>query len=58
MLCGSVHNHEPGYIRFRSKERRCVRCRRVFCRIDIGDGEPPIKAVVGGPGSVTLTVFI
>jgi hypothetical protein len=31
----------------RSKERRCVRCRQVFCRIDVEDGEKPLKAVVG-----------
>jgi hypothetical protein len=31
----------------RSKERRCVRCRQVFCRIDVEDGEQPLKAVVG-----------
>ena len=30
-----------------SKERRCVRCRQVFCRIDVHDGEQPLKAVVG-----------
>jgi hypothetical protein len=27
--------------------RRCVRCRQVFCRIDVGDGEQPLKALVG-----------
>jgi hypothetical protein len=31
----------------RSKDRRCVRCRQVFCRIDVEDGELPLKAVVG-----------
>ena len=31
----------------RSKDRRCVRCRQVFCRIDVGDGEQPLRAVVG-----------
>ena len=31
----------------RSKERRCVRCRQVFCRIDVEDGEQPLKAMVG-----------
>ena len=31
----------------KSNERRCVRCRQVFCRIDVGDGEQPLKAVVG-----------
>ena len=31
----------------RSKDRRCVRCRQVFCRIDVGEGEQPLKAVVG-----------
>jgi hypothetical protein len=31
----------------RSKDRRCVRCRQVFCRIDVGDSERPLKAVVG-----------
>jgi hypothetical protein len=31
----------------RSKDRRCVRCRQVFCRIDVGDGEQPLKAAVG-----------
>jgi hypothetical protein len=31
----------------RSKDRRCVRCRQVFCRIDVKDGEQPLKAVVG-----------
>jgi hypothetical protein len=31
----------------RSKERRCVRCRQVFCRIDVEDGEQPLRAVVG-----------
>ena len=31
----------------RSKERRCVRCRQTFCRIDVGDGEQPLKVVVG-----------
>jgi hypothetical protein len=31
----------------RSKDRRCVRCRQVFCRIDVEDGGQPLKAVVG-----------
>jgi hypothetical protein len=31
----------------RSKDRRCVRCRQVFCRIDVEDGEQRLKAVVG-----------
>jgi hypothetical protein len=31
----------------RSRDRRCVRCRQVFCRIDVEDGEQPLKAVVG-----------
>ena len=31
----------------RNKDRRCVRCRRVFCLIDVEDGEQPLKAVVG-----------
>jgi hypothetical protein len=31
----------------RSKDRRCVRCRQVFCRIDVGDGKQPLKALVG-----------
>jgi hypothetical protein len=31
----------------RSNERRCIRCRQVFCRIDVEDGEQPLKAVVG-----------
>jgi hypothetical protein len=31
----------------RSKDRRCVRCRQVFCRIDVEDGEQPLKAMVG-----------
>ena len=31
----------------RSKERRCVRCRQVFCRIDVEDGEQPLRAMVG-----------
>jgi hypothetical protein len=31
----------------RSKDRRCVRCRQTFCRIDVGDSERPLKAVVG-----------
>jgi hypothetical protein len=30
-----------------SKDRRCVRCRQVFCRIDVDDGERPRKALVG-----------
>jgi hypothetical protein len=31
----------------KSNERRCVRCRQVFCRIDVSDEEQPLKAVVG-----------
>jgi hypothetical protein len=31
----------------KSSDRRCVRCRQVFCRIDVDDSERPIKAVVG-----------
>jgi hypothetical protein len=31
----------------RSKDRRCVRCRQVFCRIDVDGGEQPLRAVVG-----------
>ena len=31
----------------RSKERRCVRCRQTFCRIDVDDGEQPLKVAVG-----------
>jgi hypothetical protein len=31
----------------KSNERRCVRCRQVFCRIDVSDAEQPLKAVVG-----------
>jgi hypothetical protein len=31
----------------KSNERRCVRCRQVFCRIDVGEDEQPLKAVVG-----------
>jgi len=31
----------------RSKDRRCVRCRQVFCRIDVDRGEQPLKAMVG-----------
>jgi hypothetical protein len=31
----------------RSKERRCVRCRQTFCRIDVNESERPLKAVVG-----------
>jgi hypothetical protein len=31
----------------RSKERRCIRCRSVFCRIDVEDGTQPLRAVVG-----------
>jgi len=32
----------------RSKDRRCVRCRQVFCRIDVNDSrEQPLRAVVG-----------
>lgn len=31
----------------RSKDRRCVRCRQVFCRIDVDDTERPLKAIVG-----------
>jgi len=31
----------------RSRDRRCVPCRQVFCRIDVGDGKQPLKAVVG-----------
>jgi hypothetical protein len=31
----------------RSNERRCIRCRQVFCRIDVEDGERPLKVVVG-----------
>jgi hypothetical protein len=30
----------------RSKERRCVRCRQTFCRIDVDDSERPLKAAV------------
>ena len=47
MLCGAVDNHEPVISDARSKDRRCVRCRQVFCRIDVEDGEQPLKAVVG-----------
>jgi hypothetical protein len=31
----------------RSKDRRWVRCHQVFCRIDVEDGEQPLRAVVG-----------
>jgi hypothetical protein len=31
----------------RSKERRCVRCRQTFCRIDVNGSEQPLKATVG-----------
>ena len=31
----------------RSKERRCVRCRQTFCRVDVDDGEQPLKVVIG-----------
>jgi hypothetical protein len=31
----------------RSKDRRCVRCRQVFCRIDVDDSEEPLKPMVG-----------
>jgi hypothetical protein len=37
----------------KSNERRCVRCRQVFCRIDVDDSEQPLKTMVGGAGSVT-----
>jgi hypothetical protein len=30
-----------------SKDRRCVRCRQVFCRIDVDDSEQPLKPMVG-----------
>jgi hypothetical protein len=31
----------------RSKDRRCIRGRQVFCRIDVNDSEQPLKAMVG-----------
>ena len=31
----------------RSKDRRCIRCRQVFCRIDVNESKMPLKAVVG-----------
>jgi hypothetical protein len=46
VLCGSVHNHEPGYPMLAVKSVG-VRCRQVFCRIDVEDGEQLLRAVVG-----------
>ena len=34
----------------RSKDRRCVRCRQVFCRIDVNDSKQPLKVAVGARG--------
>jgi hypothetical protein len=32
----------------RCKDRRCIRCRQVFCRMDVDDSrKQPLKAVVG-----------
>jgi hypothetical protein len=31
----------------RSNDRRCVRCRQVFCRIDVDDSGRPLKAAIG-----------
>jgi hypothetical protein len=30
-----------------SRDRRCVRCRQVFCRIEINDSDQPLKVAVG-----------
>jgi hypothetical protein len=37
----------PGICDAKSNERRCVRYCQVFCRIDVGDEEQPLKAVAG-----------
>ena len=37
----------------KSNDRRCIRCRQVFCRIDVREGEHPLKAVVGARAEQT-----
>jgi hypothetical protein len=47
VLCGALDNHESVISDARSMDRRCLRCRQVFCRIDIEDGQQPLRAVAG-----------